>query len=1709
MPLLDSPLLYPAPKVQWYTPTPRKPSHENPLGIVFPEDAERETIVSGAQRVREGSSQEDVLIVKIDGALDLLPSDNFGPHYYCATAYYPGEGSAQIHARKTEFAVGKANPAHPDLDNCMLQKTVLVPYNRKQQLLMVEIHEVDPEDSEVEDSLIGQATLPLADPKIESSTNWPLFRGFESSGSLTLQVNIPQGNSASPKTLDSATPSVCKRSRRSNTPPKGFPEPVSPLSQTAPYRCKRSERSDTPPEGFPEPVSPSRVAHPTLLESLRHGQQTPEEKKCKAFDKEWTQDIGSSKIFTGCTPCDVFLESMRKGPDLMEHSPLLKSLMSGVDPPAHVNIRLPTQAGGNLQSCIRPDQAQTASAVSGNVQRTPASYVPERLHQSHAPPRTSYNPVPMQQSLLSTSNPSQTLQYRQASYMPQLVYDIEVPFVRYDSPSFSSSMPLLDSPVLYPAPKVQWYTPTPRKPSHENPLGIVFPEDAEKETMVTGAQRVSQGSPPEDVMIVKIDGALDLLPSDNFGPHYYCATAYYPGEGNAQVHARKTEFAVGKANPAHPDLDNCMLQKTVVVPYNRKQQLLMVGIHEVDPEDSEVEDSLIGQATLPLADPKIESSTNWPLFRGFECSGSLTVQVNIPQVNSASPKTLDCATPSVCKRSNRSNTPPKGFPEPASPLSRTAPYMRKRSDRSDTPPEGFPEPISPSRRAHPTLLESLRHVTQTSEEKKCKAFDEDTQTKDIGSSKIFTGCAPCDVFLESMRKGPDLLEHSPLLKSLMSGVDPLVDPDIRLPTQAGGNHLRSCIRADQAQPASAISGNVQRTPASCMPARPHQSHVPPRTSYNPVPLQPLQQPLLGTSNPPQTLQYRQASYMPQFAGYSTVGILPVPRPIVVRTYQAPDEALKRRSALSAGWLIKRYLRWTTLVGAFATHMRRVYGIEIPFVRYDSPSFSSSMPLLDSPVLYPAPKVQWYTPTPRKPSHENPFGIVFPEDAEKETMVTGAHHVREEAPPEHLMVVKIDGALDLLPSDNFGPHFYCATAYYPGESSAEINYLCITLAWVVCCGAVALQVHIPQGNSASPKALDSATPSVCKRSRRSNTPPKGFPEPVSPLSQTAPYRCKRSQRSDTLPEGFPEPVSPFSVAHPIFLETLRHGQQTPEVICVEHEVTDQEDVLKPVLEIDHLGGGLCYTGDLHLVLLCLTRGSHSIKRFENPTCALQTVQWYTPTPRKPSHENPLGIVFPEDAEKETKARRAQRVREGSSPEDVMLVKIDGALDLLPSDNFGPHYYCATAYYPGEGNEQIHARKTEFAVGKANPAHPDLDNCMLQKTVVVPYNRKQQLLMVEIHEVDPEDSEVEDSLIGQATLPLADPKIESSTNWPLFRGFESSGSLAVQVHIPQVNSASPKMLDCATPSVCKRSRRSNTPPKGFPEPVSPLSRTAPYMRKRSERSDTPPEGFPEPLSPSRVAHPTLLESGRHGKQTPDEKKCKAFDEDMRTKGIGSSKIFTGCASCDVFLESMRKGPDLLQHSPLLKSLMSGVDPLADVDICRPTQAGGNQLQSCIRPDQAQTASAVSGNVQRTPASYVPARPHQSHAPPCTSYNPVPMQQSLLGTSNPPQTLQYRQASYMPQVVGYSISANQTSTYHVQHRQANYMPQAAGDVHAADSHAKLQTIHYAAIVRWHSQANTDVGILPVPHPFAITAYQAPVFAGRSPLTSGCAQCLEVINK
>mmetsp|Transcript_52070 Transcript_52070/g.121055 ORF Transcript_52070/g.121055 Transcript_52070/m.121055 type:complete len:532 (-) Transcript_52070:97-1692(-) len=131
------------------------------------------------------------LVVNVDSALDLVPTDGFGPHHFCATAYYPGELQEDIDARKT--APVKANPSStsPSLENCVLHKRVTVPYNSKHQFVMVEVYEAD----QLGDSLIGKATVPVADPNLASTSPWPLIRNGLPNGTLTLNVQLPDAQS--------------------------------------------------------------------------------------------------------------------------------------------------------------------------------------------------------------------------------------------------------------------------------------------------------------------------------------------------------------------------------------------------------------------------------------------------------------------------------------------------------------------------------------------------------------------------------------------------------------------------------------------------------------------------------------------------------------------------------------------------------------------------------------------------------------------------------------------------------------------------------------------------------------------------------------------------------------------------------------------------------------------------------------------------------------------------------------------------------------------------------------------------------------------------------------------------------------------------------------------------------------------------------------------------------------------------------------------------------------------------------------------------------------------------------------------------------------------------------------------------------------------------------------------------------------------------
>eukprot|EP00427_Karlodinium_veneficum_P066526 CAMPEP_0169321834 /NCGR_PEP_ID=MMETSP1017-20121227/9103_1 /TAXON_ID=342587 /ORGANISM="Karlodinium micrum, Strain CCMP2283" /LENGTH=647 /DNA_ID=CAMNT_0009416347 /DNA_START=100 /DNA_END=2039 /DNA_ORIENTATION=- len=135
------------------------------------------------------SGGASLLIVNVDTALDLTPADVYGPHYYRATAHYVGEPEDEVLARQTPTIKANRSKTDDKKENCVLHKRIQVPYNSRQQFLMVDI--LDATDGMGLDTFIGQATIPLADPRLSSTTPWPLIREGEQTGVVTLNIQIP------------------------------------------------------------------------------------------------------------------------------------------------------------------------------------------------------------------------------------------------------------------------------------------------------------------------------------------------------------------------------------------------------------------------------------------------------------------------------------------------------------------------------------------------------------------------------------------------------------------------------------------------------------------------------------------------------------------------------------------------------------------------------------------------------------------------------------------------------------------------------------------------------------------------------------------------------------------------------------------------------------------------------------------------------------------------------------------------------------------------------------------------------------------------------------------------------------------------------------------------------------------------------------------------------------------------------------------------------------------------------------------------------------------------------------------------------------------------------------------------------------------------------------------------------------------------------
>ncbi|CAD7963410.1 unnamed protein product [Amoebophrya sp. A120] len=111
---------------------------------------------------------------------------------------------------------------------------------------------------------------------------------------------------------------------------------------------------------------------------------------------------------------------------------------------------------------------------------------------------------------------------------------------------------------------------------------------------------------------------------------------------------------------------------------------------------------------------------------------------------------------------------------------------------------------------------------------------------------------------------------------------------------------------------------------------------------------------------------------------------------------------------------------------------------------------------------------------------------------------------------------------------------------------------------------------------------------------------------------------------------------------------------------------------------------------------------------------------------------------------------------------LTLNIDSALNILPSDLFSSRVYYVTARYPTEPAEQP-ARRQPAQGQKGNPGAGRCSDCVFHCQIQMPSDAAQTVVLVSLWE---EDLQKGDVLVGEATVPLDDPRALDQTNpWPL--------------------------------------------------------------------------------------------------------------------------------------------------------------------------------------------------------------------------------------------------------------------------------------------------------------------------------------------------------
>mmetsp|Transcript_55055 Transcript_55055/g.98187 ORF Transcript_55055/g.98187 Transcript_55055/m.98187 type:complete len:508 (+) Transcript_55055:55-1578(+) len=187
--------VYPEPRIKWHTNVDQHPSLLLEAGTrgLFTVPESRPSAVSTAAPAStrtsagRGSDQEEFLIVRLTRCVGLEPPAA-GLCGYRANAFYQSEGLEPREKRKTETKKGSPSSFGNGLDDCELAGIFKVPYNSREQFVKIGVFGTQADGS---DLVVGEATVPIADPNAEIMNEWRVLRDFEERGQVILQVFLP------------------------------------------------------------------------------------------------------------------------------------------------------------------------------------------------------------------------------------------------------------------------------------------------------------------------------------------------------------------------------------------------------------------------------------------------------------------------------------------------------------------------------------------------------------------------------------------------------------------------------------------------------------------------------------------------------------------------------------------------------------------------------------------------------------------------------------------------------------------------------------------------------------------------------------------------------------------------------------------------------------------------------------------------------------------------------------------------------------------------------------------------------------------------------------------------------------------------------------------------------------------------------------------------------------------------------------------------------------------------------------------------------------------------------------------------------------------------------------------------------------------------------------------------------------------------------